>query len=188
MTDPVTDDRRGPTAQLAARVRRLRTRAGEGGLDRALLLVGSVLLPLGVLVVVLGWLGASHTVLLFEQLPYIISGGLLGVALVFVGGFVYFAYWQTLQVRETRAQHGDLVDILSRIERLLRGGLDGAGNGAASSSGTTLVATATGSMVHRADCPAVAGRTNLRPVATGDEGFEPCKICQPLARDDRTAI
>src|SRR3954452_10326649 len=109
-------------SRLATRVRTLRTRAAAGQLDRWLLIIGGVLLPFGVLLIALGWLGASRTILPFEQIPYVVSGGLLGIAFVIIGGFVYFAYWQTLLVRDTRAERRELVDALYRIERLLSGG------------------------------------------------------------------
>ena len=81
-----------------------------------MLVVGGVLVPLGVLLVFLGWLGASRTPLLFEQIPYLISGGQLGLALVVGGGFVYFTYWQAVRVREARAQHAELIAALARLE------------------------------------------------------------------------
>src|SRR3954453_1841770 len=88
-------------SRLATRVRALRTRAGTGQLDRWLLIIGGILLPLGVLLILLGWLGASRTILPFEQIPYLVSGGLLGIAFVIIGGFVYFASWQTVLGRAT---------------------------------------------------------------------------------------
>src|SRR3954464_5553295 len=148
-------------SRLATRVRALRTRAGTGGLDRWLLVIGGILLPLGVLLIVLGWLGASHTVLVFEQIPYMVSGGLLGLAFVFAGGFVYFAYWQTPLARDTRSERRELTDALRRIENLLSAGaasgLNGTGNTA---HADRLVATETGSMIHRPDCPVVLSRDN----------------------------
>lgn len=72
--------------------------------ERVMLVVGAVLVAAGVAAVVVGYVGASHTILVAGQIPYLISGGLLGVALVFLGGLVYFAYWLALLVRETRAE------------------------------------------------------------------------------------
>lgn len=40
---------------------------------------------LGALALLLGWIGISGTSLSYKQLPYIISGGLLGIALIGVG-------------------------------------------------------------------------------------------------------
>jgi hypothetical protein len=170
-------------SRLASRVRALRTRAGAGQLDRWLLIIGGVLLPLGVLLIVLGWLGASRTILPFEQIPYVVSGGLLGIAFVIIGGFVYFAYWQTLLVRDTRAERRELVDALYRIERLLAGGALISANGQLPSyDETQLVATENGSMIHRQDCPVVLNRDNLRMVSADEPGLRPCSICDPFAQ------
>jgi hypothetical protein len=169
-------------SRLASRVTTLRTRAAAGQLDRWLLIVGGVLLPFGVLLIGLGWLGASRTILPFEQIPYLVSGGLLGIAFVIIGGFVYFAYWQTLLVRDTRAERQELVDALYRIERLLAGGGLITANGQTPSyDDTQLVATENGSMIHRQDCPVVLNRDNLRAVSAEEPGLRPCSICDPFA-------
>jgi hypothetical protein len=151
--------------------------------DRWMLVVGGTLLPLGVVLVLLGWYGASHTVLLFEQIPYLISGGLLGLALVMGGGFVYFAYWMTLLVRETRTEREDMHAVLLRIEDLLQAGVQPQARRAATGTATVateLVATKTGTMMHRPDCVAVDGRDNLRSVSPTTPGLTPCKLCDPL--------
>ena len=172
--------------RLAGRVSRLRTRTGAGSLDRWLLLTGGVLIPLGFLVVVMGWIGASRTPLLFEQIPYMISGGLLGLALVVAGGFVYFAYWQTLLVRESRKGREDLQASLARLETLLASGamiggsFDG-GPAVGSNGHAQYVATATGTMIHRPDCVAVANRPNLRAVPADAPGLTACGLCEPLS-------
>src|SRR3546814_4469072 len=78
--------------------------------------MGGVIAPLGVVIVLLGWLGASRTPHVFEQVPYLISGGLLGIALVFLGAFFYFAHWLTELVREHRTQSAAIVDALTRLQ------------------------------------------------------------------------
>ena len=167
--------------RLATRVGKLRTRGTEGSLDRWLLIIGGALLPIGILVVILGWVGASRTPLVFEQIPYLISGGALGSALVFAGGFIYFAYWQTVKVRDGRAQHRELMDAFRKLESRL-GMLEGNGgsNGHGAANGGSLVATETGSMVHTRDCPVVLGRDHLKSVPADGGGLVPCKICDPL--------
>jgi hypothetical protein len=108
--------------RLAASVRELRTRAGGADLARVLLTVGAILVPLGIALILLGWSGVSHTTDTFEQMPYVVSGGLLGLALVFAGGFCYFAYWQTLVVRAVRRDAADIRamrEALQHIETLL---------------------------------------------------------------------
>jgi hypothetical protein len=167
VTEPETD--RG--TRLADRFRGLSTR-GAGEIDRWLLVAGGVLLPLGVVFILLGWMGASRTPFVFEQIPYVISGGLLGLALVFGGGFVYFTYWQTRIVRETREHQRDVVAALENIAALL-------GNDEAPTS-SRLVTTAKGAMFHREDCPVAQRATDLRTVEGSERNLRPCGICNPV--------
>jgi hypothetical protein len=111
----------------------------------------------------------THTVYVYEQLTYLASGSLVGIALVVVGGFVYFTYWQTIRVREARTHHEESQQVLLRIEALLEG------RGAAPVTG--LVATPRGTMVHRSSCEVVRRRTDLVPAG---EGLAPCALCDPL--------
>ncbi|HUR13775.1 MAG TPA: hypothetical protein VM097_04700 [Mycobacteriales bacterium] len=166
--------------RLAVQVSGLRGRRGLSS-DRWMLVVGGTLLPLGVMLVLLGWWGASHTVFVFEQVPYLLSGGVLGLALVIAGGFLYFAYWLTLMVRESRLGRAELADALGRVERLLEEA--GAAPRTARSKGapsSRLVATRTGTMVHRPDCVAVDGKADLREVDAETAGLTPCKLCDPF--------
>ncbi|MCU1596189.1 MAG: hypothetical protein JWO12_3581 [Frankiales bacterium] len=190
-----TSDALGRQERLTANIRALRVpRAGFSVSDRWMLYIGGTLLPLGLVLVILGWQGASHTVLTFEQIPYLISGGLLGLALVFAGGFVYFAYWMTLMVRENRLMRADLVSVLGRMELLMQetalpvaAPRRVAGPRAPAAATTVvapdLVATKTGTMIHRADCVAVQNRDNLRPVSATTKGLTPCALCDPLATE-----
>lgn len=173
---PLSPDAR--QTRLADRVGRLRGRAGLG--DRWLLVLGGLLLPLGILLVLMGWKGASDTPLVFEQVPYLISGGVLGLALVVAGSFLYFAYWLTLLVRENREGRAQLVAVLSRMETLLQeGGAAPRTARTAAAPGGTLVATRTGTMYHRPDCVAVDGKADLRTVTADMPGLSPCKLCDP---------
>ena len=171
----------GRSARLAAQVRHLRTRAGSGRLDRWMLVLGGVLMPAGALVIVLGWVGASRTPLPFEQNDYLISGGLLGLGLLIIGGFVYFAYWQAVRIRESRDQTAELARALGRVEALLAGAYVPDHSGVNGVARPQFVATANGSIFHRPDCPVVSGRTDLAAVAADDTTLQPCRICTPLA-------
>jgi hypothetical protein len=174
--------------QLRDSAARLRTSGSSGDIDRKLLLAGAVLFPLGLLLIVLAWYGASHTPYLFEQIPYLISGGLIGLGLVLASGFLYFGFWLTTLIRETRQESARMGDVLSRIEVLLSEQAAVGTRGASTSQQPTsavsgnLVATARGTMVHRADCSVVAGKSKaqLRRVRGDDPSLEPCKLCNPL--------
>lgn len=163
---------------LRSTLGRARTRGRAIPVERALMIAGAVLVGLGVPLMLLGWVGASHTPYVFEQVPYLISGGLLGLALTVLGGFFYFAYWMTRQVQETRRQTEVVEEALRRIEALVAGG---AGRDGAVGQGQTngsFLATARGTMFHRPDCAVVAERDDVRSVSSRD-GLAPCKICNP---------
>jgi hypothetical protein len=172
---PVTASARH--SRLSANVSGLRGRGGLG--DRWLLVIGGTLLPLGVILVLLGWRGAASTPLVFEQTSYLISGGLLGLALVFAGGFIYFAYWLTLLVRESRTGRTELIAVLNRVEQLLAEGASGPATRRGTSL-TSLVATRNGTMFHRTDCAAVEGKEGLRAVTADTAGLTACKLCNPV--------
>lgn len=161
--------------------------------DRMQLIGGGVLAVLGLVAILIGWYGAANTGLEFEQTPYLISGGMLGLALCFLGGFVYFAYWVTRLVRESRTQAERAAEILDQIAASLDGATLGNGRRpparasgrrpAIAGAGTEFVATKGGTFFHRPDCTVVAGRKNVRKVTSKRAGLEPCRICDPLATD-----
>jgi hypothetical protein len=171
---------------LAKGLSRLRRRAGMVPTDRWLAIAGGVLMPLGVILVFIGWYGASHTTRLFEEIPYLISGGLLGIVLSTIGAALYFGYWLTRIVAGER----QMIEVLARMEARLDGvaaesngsGSSGANAAATSTAAGTFLATRTGTMFHRPDCPVVADRpaSELRSIKLPATGMSPCKLCAPL--------
>lgn len=182
--DPATRAERD--ARFADGVRTLRVGGASLRLDeRILMILGGVIAPLGLAVVILGWWGAANTPYVFEQLPYLISGGLLGVGLVFLGAFFYFAHWMTQLVKEHRVQSLAVLEALQRLQdQVAEQARPRPAAGAAFTNGThdqevTLVATERGTMAHRPDCIVVAGKTRLRPVSPA-AGVSACKLCEPF--------
>jgi hypothetical protein len=175
LTEGVPEDVAAGQQRLAAGLRRVRRATGGVATERWLAVAGGVLMPLGVLLVLAGWYGAAHTTRLFEEIPYLISGGMLGIVLAAIGASLYFGYWLTRLVSHAR----ELVDGMARIERRLESlapGEVGADTG-------RLVATREGVLFHRADCSVVASRpaSELRTVKLPAAGLSPCKLCAPLA-------
>ncbi|MCU1624352.1 MAG: hypothetical protein JWL79_3197 [Frankiales bacterium] len=73
-------------------------------LSQVFFATGSVAIPLGLVFLALGYWGVAHTTLVFDQLPYLASGGLVGLGLIILGGFLYFGHWQVLAAEERRAE------------------------------------------------------------------------------------
>jgi hypothetical protein len=87
--------------------------------ERLLLVLAGIVAPAGLIVIVLGWYGASRTAYPFEQTPYLLSGGMLGLGLVFLGSFFYFAHWLTQLVKEHREQGAAVLAALERLAEQL---------------------------------------------------------------------
>ena len=184
---PSTNGSGSRQARLAAAVANLRTRQTLTSmpLERWVLIAGAIMLPLGIALILLAWYGAAHKPLIIQQFPYLISGGILGLGLMFTGGFFYFGYWVTRLVQENREHTERLVAAIDRLGALAEPDEAApAARGRASGDGM-LVATATGTMLHRPDCPVVANRPGVRRVKAGTAGFEACKICEPDLVDVR---
>src|SRR5438445_825464 len=86
----------GPTHRDTHRLYRYRM------IQLGLFTVGAILMPAGVMAVGLGWWGAAHRRYLYDQFPYLLSGGLLGVCLTTFGGFLYFGAWQAKVASDQR--------------------------------------------------------------------------------------
>ena len=215
MTTAAADTYTGAGEQREARLTRVLSRAGRlrsiGG-ERLLFAAGGALVVAGLLAIIVGWVGTSRTVLVAGQIPYLVSGGLLGLGLVFIGGFLYFGHWVAVMARENRestaadrrdlAALRDSIDDLAATMRAVAAGQAGAAAAPPAHvrhdeptppggipippalAGPGLVATQSGSMMHRPACTVVAGRT-VRSVSPID-GLRPCGICRPL--DDRSAL
>jgi len=165
--------------RLAAAVKNLRTRQSLSAIpvDRWVLIAGAVMVPLGLALMILAWYGAAHKPLIIQQFPYLLSGGLIGLGLMITGGLAYFGYWVTRLVQENRTNTRQLIDAIERLAGVTG---DGEASRVTTAAGDgVLLATATGSMLHRPDCPVVANRPGVRRVKAGTPGFEPCKICEP---------
>lgn len=167
--------------------------------DQLMTVVAAVLLPLGLVMVFLGWYGASHTPYLFEQVPYLVSGGLLGLGLVLAGGFVLFGSWVARTSREQGVRDAELLqavrELREEMARLRLGAVEavpaqtrGRRKAPAGSADGRLglVATARGSMLHRPGCATVTGRDDVHPVTEAEaDGLQPCRLCDPLGLLER---
>lgn len=98
----------------------LSTRARSGDLLRMLLLPGSALVVIGFALMTLGWWGAAHTHREIEQIPYLISGGLLGLALVVLGGLllataVWMASMDRMRQQSDERVRAQLVELIAAM-------------------------------------------------------------------------
>ena len=155
-------------------------------LDTVLFVLGSICLPAGLAAIFAGWYGVSHTGYLWQQNSYLISGGILGLGLIIIGGFLFFGSWIARHIQATEA---GTQAILAALNSLRTPAADPAApvespghstNGAAArTAGLPFVVTEKGGLFHRPDCPVVAGKKNLRAVGPDPDGYRPCRVCDP---------
>lgn len=124
--EPISPNPTSPnsvTARREERLLRLLERASASSRfnlgERWLFALGGAMVVAGFVVVVIGWAGASRTVLVAGQIPYLLSGGLIGLGLIFLGGFLYFGHWVAVLVRESRERGVEDRDDLALVRRSL---------------------------------------------------------------------
>jgi hypothetical protein len=126
MVDPTTpdpDDSASRRARFRDAVGRLSERSSSADLVRWMLVPGTVCVLLGLVAIGLGWYGAANTAREIEQIPYLISGGVLGLALVLLGGLLLVStFWvailRKLQQEANARADASVEDLESRVTAL----------------------------------------------------------------------
>jgi hypothetical protein len=144
-------------------------------LQLVLFWAGAILLPLGLVVIVLGWYGAANTPYQYDQLSYLVSGGLLGLGLTFAGGFLYFGAWLARIASDGKESSRRLADTL-----LVLADVTSRATGADDVDVSGIPVTAgDGATMHRRDCALIAHRDDLHPVDESNGHLTPCRVCRP---------
>ena len=147
---------------------------------------GGVLMPFGILAICLGWYGSAHAHYEYDQNVYLISGGLLGLGLVFLGGFLYFGAWLSRMAtdqRQASAQLTDamlaLADVVAVRQRIDSGELTQTDVTATFPTVSDLVTAGSNSTVHRRDCALISSRPDLHDYVPDGSVVTTCRVCKP---------
>lgn len=146
-------------------------------IERSPVTIGVVLVVAGFLAIFLAWNGAAGLDYVEGQLPYVISGGLIGLGLIGAG----------LTVVLVQSQRRESEVLAARLDELIETVRGGAGGAVA--SGPTAVpdeaaVIAGRSTFHLPSCHLIAGSTGLQAMsrdAALDRGLTPCRVCKPAA-------
>jgi hypothetical protein len=136
--------------------------------------IGVLVVVLGLVLVFFAWNGAANRDYVEGQVPYLISGGLSGLALVGLGLTVVLVQSHRRDTAELAEKLDELVDVVR-------------GLGPATSTAPTAVpegdlVVAGRNTYHRPTCRVAEGRGDLQamsPSAAAERGFAPCRICDP---------
>ena len=118
--------------EFQAELARLRVKTRSRDDEQRLLFAGIVLMPLGLVVVLIGYLGASGTTDFTAQIPYLLSGGVLGLGLTIVGAALFLRYslgrylrfWLLRLIFEEHTTADRQVDALERLGQQIAGSRD----------------------------------------------------------------
>lgn len=146
---------------------RLKKGLGRFGGGFALLVLG-----LGLLSILFAWNGAAGEPFVAAQVPYLVSGGFIGLSLVAVGCTMLVVQSARIDRARTEAK---LDVLIAAVEK----GLGNAGNAPRDLSG--LVAAGSSSY-HRPDCRLIDGREEvsyLTPEEARARYLTPCRVCAP---------
>jgi len=122
-----------------------------------------------------GWNGAGTYNDIRKQFPYLISGGIAGLALVVIGVGLMIIQSQ----RADRVQlEANLVELRAILERMT-------GVPTTNGSADSALVVAGPNAYHRPDCNLVAGRDlrRITPDQAVTAGLEACRVCAPASAE-----
>jgi hypothetical protein len=153
---------------------------------------GWIITGIGVLLIFIGYLGVSRESLVAKQIPYLISGGIGGIALVGIGA----VFLGTEDIRRDSGRLDRLEAMVNELHTVLLARADappidatraqdepvtstsGGNNGQA----VMIVALPVGQSYHRSDCVMIVGKSKAQSVTANDvrdRGLKPCRLCEP---------
>lgn len=130
----------------------------------------------GAILLVVAWYDISGTATVYEQLPYLVSAGFSGLALIIVGSALVSA-GRTDRVERRLAQ---LVDAITEAAGPPRPDVPADVNTGPIGS-QSLLAVPDGTIYHRDGCLLLRGKS-AEPVTTEEiakRGLTPCPVCEP---------
>lgn len=136
-------------------------------------ILGLVFIAGGFIVIGKAWDGAASINFVQGQVPYLLSGGFLGLGLIVVGCAM-------LVLSSVRAERKALTDQYERMSTLLGRNLSRLQVSSNGSSGEQVVVG--DNVYHRPDCRILTGKDDLMTVAleqAAGEGLQPCRVCDP---------
>ena len=123
MTEPAADASGDRIDEFEAELARLRIRSSSPTTEERLLVAGLAMMPIGLILIIVGYIGASGTTEFSDQIPYLISGALLGLGLIVIGAVLFLRYslarfmrfWLLRLIYEERTRSEAHVAALDRL-------------------------------------------------------------------------
>ena len=147
-------------------------------LQTILFWAGAIMMPLGIVIILLGYYGVANSVYDFEREAYTASGGFLGIAITFLGGFLYFGAWLARIAYDNQQSASRLADTLLVLADVTSRAAAQAEAPSSQDLQALPVTAGDGTTLHRRDCALIAHRDDLQP-GGGRTGLTSCRVCKP---------
>lgn len=137
--------------------------------------LGLVFITIGFVIMGKAWDGSASRNAVQAQVPYLLSGGFLGLGLVVTGATLLF-------LSTVRAERQILTDKFDEMTKLLSRNLGRMQISSNGSGGSHEQVVAGGEAYHRSDCKILVGKkgtTVLSVAQAASEGLAPCRACDP---------
>ena len=141
--------------------------------------LGLACIGIGLLLIGLAWNGAAGVDFVSGQIPYLLSGGLLGLSLVVVGVGLIVVENSRKDRALLQAELRELNTAITRLAAAVSAGAGTNGKAAAPASSDRVVLGRTS--YHRPECRLAEGKDLPESTveAARTEGLSPCRICDP---------
>lgn len=152
---------------------------------------GHVLLIAGFVFLLLGYLGVSREVLVARQIPYLVSGGLVGVAIVAVGSryllvsAIQHDAERLERVEEAVQELRDLLLTYADEPTLSLPDEQRHTSTSPHSANPMVLVLDEGERFHWPGCAIVEGKESISaisPTVARQNGFQPCPMCDPAGQ------
>ena len=140
-------------------------------------ILGLLFMTAGFVVIGKAWDGAASINFAQGQIPYLLSGGFMGLGLIVTGATLLNLATVRAEREISSKQFDEVTRLLGR--NLNRLSVSTNGNGSASVTGQVVTGAST---FHRAECRLLEGKDGLSTVTVEQaeaEGLEPCRVCSP---------
>lgn len=140
-------------------------------------LLGLIFMTAGFMVIGKAWDGAASINFAQGQIPYLLSGGFMGLGLIVTGATLLGLSTVRAEREITSKQFDEMTRLLGR--NLNRLSVSSNGSGSSSAKGQVVTGAST---FHLAECRLLEGKDGLSTVTVEQaeaEGLEPCRVCSP---------
>ena len=138
-------------------------------------ILGLTFVTLGFILIFVAWNGSASKNVIMAQFPYVLSGGVMGLALVCTGSLL-------LLLSTVRAERQIMSDKFDEVVQLLGRSLAATQFSTNGGSDAAVKVIAASTHYHRQECKILEGKLGLTRVSLQQavaEGLQTCRVCEP---------